>query len=416
MTVRHSAIGASSASRWFACPGSVRLSTQVPPKEDSIYSAQGSAAHAAIDDFLSRREKGETVDIYDYIGFEYEKGEFEVELSSEDVDAMAEFIKAVDEIRAKGKFILHTEAKFHLNPIYEGLFGTSDVVLISSDLKKLVVIDYKHGSGVPVEVKENKQLMYYALGAIQYVIEKHKLDPAYIDIAGWGGVFQEVEVVIVQPRCRHHAGAVRPWKVPAKTLDDFAEELGKRARETANPNAALVPGEEQCRWCPALAICPAFGQKTFEIAKADFAAAAPVFPKPDSLAPKDIARIMKFEPLMQEWLKSVSVYALHCLEHGQEIPGFKLVEKRANRKWTDEAAAQETLELVVNNPDDLIEKSFISPAKAEKLIGGKKGKDFVNSLVTIPQTGHTLAPDHDPREPIAGSAVEDFRYAPEARQ
>jgi hypothetical protein len=409
----HSSIGASSAERWFECPGSVRLAAQCPPKEDTVFSVQGSAAHAGIEDYYSKREKGFAVDILDYVGFEFSKGDIEYELTGEDVESMAEFVSAVEVISKEGKYIMHVEAKFALESIYPGLFGTADVVLMASDCSKLVVIDYKHGAGVPVEVGGNKQLTYYALGAIEYVCKKHKID--YLSVMGWGGVFKEVEIVVIQPRCRHRDGAVRREVVTGDVLDAFAVELAQRAKETANPNSELKTGSH-CRWCPALAICPAVAASTFEIAKADFAAQATdkrplVLPKAESLSPADLAKVMKHEAILQEWLKSVSTHAQHLLEHGQDVPGFKLVRKRANRRWTDEAVAQETLEMMSSDPDALWEKSFVSPAKAEKILG-KKGKDLVSGLVTTPEGGVTVAPDHDPREPIAGSAVTDFEQHP----
>ena len=404
MTKKHSILGASSASRWFACPGSVRLCQTVPPQADSIHSVQGSAAHAAIEDYYEKKEKGIEVDIYDYVGFEFTRGEFEYELTSDDVDAIAEYVRVVEDERAKGKYVFHSEAKFALDRIHPGLFGTADTVLMASNMKRLVVMDYKHGAGVPVEVNGNKQLKYYALGAIEYVCKKHKID--YLDMLGWGGVFKEVEIVVVQPRCRHKDGAVRRAVVSGEEMDAFAVELANKAKETEDPNAQLSPGDH-CRWCPALAICPGFSQKTMEIAKADFTPAGPKFPAPESLTAKDLAKIMQYEPLISKWLESVSAHAQHLLEHGETVPGFKLVKKRATRKWTDEETAAATLEMVVPDPETLYEKSFISPAKVEKLLG-KKAKGIVETLVTTPDTGTTIAPDHDPREQIAGSAVSDF--------
>lgn len=407
---KHSSIGASSAERWFECPGSVRLAAQCPPKEDTVFSVQGSAAHAAIEDYLTRHAKGEVFDVYDYVDdFTYTKGDIEYTLTSEDVDSIAEFLTALEEIRNEGKYVMHVEAEFSLESIHPGLFGTADVVLMASDCSKLLVIDYKHGAGVPVEVEGNKQLTYYALGAIEYVCKAHKID--YLSVMGWGGVFKAVEIVVIQPRCRHRDGAVRRHKVTGDALDKFAVELAQKAKETVDPNAKLSPGSH-CRWCPALAICPGVASQTFEIAKADFSVVATdkralVLPKPESLSPADIAKVMKHEAILQEWLKSVSTYAQHCLEHGQDVPGFKLVRKRANRRWTDETAAQETLEMMAPEPDALWEKSFVSPAKAEKILG-KKGKELVSALVTTPEGGVTVAPDHDPREQVAGSAVTDF--------
>lgn len=406
---KHSNTGASSAERWFECPGSVGLCATLPPREDTVYSVQGSAVHAALEDFYKKYESQDpdlTPPIPDdYLGFAYK----EYEMVEEDVDSMRQCIEYVEAKRETGKFLFHSEVRFDLSSLHPGLYGTADFALMASDLSKLVVIDYKHGAGMPVEVVDNKQLKYYALGAIKHVCDKHKID--YLSVLGWGSVFKEVEIVVVQPRCRHKDGPVRTWTVSREELDRFAAELVEKAKATEAKNAPFKAGSH-CKFCPALAVCRTVADYTFQLAQADFDGVSnPVnlkVPAPQTMNLADLAKVMRFEAVISDWLKAVATQAQHCLEHGQEVPGFKLVRKRGTRKWTDVEVAKETLEMVVQNPDDLYEKSFLSPAGVEKLIGKKKAKDILDSLVTVPETGVTIAPEHDPREAVAGSAVTDF--------
>lgn len=400
----HSVIGASSAYRWFECPGSVALSKQAPPQEDTIYARQGTAAHWVIEQFFKAWLEDKVVDVYDYDGLPAPNG---YELATEDIDSVKVFVDHVLEILKGGKYILHTEAKFDLSRIFPGLFGTGDIVLMESNMKRLKILDYKHGSGIPVNVVQNKQLLYYALGGVEFICKTHKID--YLSVMGWGKTFKEVEISVVQPRCRHKDGAVRAWVVPAEVLDAFAVELKTRAEATTKKNAPFKTGDH-CRFCPAIGICKAFNDKTFELAKSDFKAVSHpsnlLLPSPESLSKDEVKKIIDFADLITEFLKKVEAHAFNLMEHGEEIPGYKLVRKKSNRKWSDEEKAIETLGLYLKD-DQVFEKSLISPAAAEKLL--KKQKKVVEDLCYKPEAGNTLAPEHDPREAVVGSAVTDFK-------
>jgi len=401
---KHSPISASTAHRWFACPGSVELSKSAPPQKQSVYALQGSAAHWVIEQIL---KTDKPIDIYSFVGKIYKDEDLEYEIQEDDIDSCLVFVELINEVRGSAKYILHSEAKLDLSCIYPVLAGTADAILIESNLKRLKVYDYKHGSGVPVNVENNKQLLYYALGAINYVCDKHKID--YLSVLGWGQTFKEVEISIVQPRCRHKDGAVRSWVVPSDVLDAFAAELKEKAAATADKKAPLVTGSH-CRFCPALAICPAFTNQTFELAQADFkAVSSPVnlnLPAPQALTKPEIAKILNFADMISEWLKAVEAHALSVMEHGEEMPGFKLVKKRSNRKWIDESETAATLSMVLQD-EEMYKKSLLSPAQMEKTLG-KKRKGMIETLVMVPESGNTIAPEHDPREPVKGSAVADF--------
>lgn len=403
----HSSIGASSAYRWFECPGSVQLSAQAPPSEDTVYAQQGTAAHWLIERFYTAERTNQKIDLW---SFEGKLAPNNHEFLPEDIEAVEKFISFMDEYRKDGKFVLHAEAKFDLSGIFPGLYGTSDIVLMESNMKRLRVVDYKHGAGIPVEVENNRQLLYYALGAIQHVCTKHKID--YLSVLGWGSVFKEVEIVVVQPRCRHKDGIVRKWVVNAETLDKFAVELAEKAKATQVKNPPFKTGDH-CRFCPALAICPTFNNQTMEIVNADFKAVSHPsnlnLPSPESLSPGEIVKILDFSDLIIEFLKKVEGHALSLLEHGVEVNGYKLVKKKSNRQWRDEEEAKETLSLYLNE-EDMYEKKFVSPAKAEKLFNKeqKKEKKIIETLTVQPDNGNTIAPEHDPREAVSGSAVNDF--------
>lgn len=398
--VKHSPIGASSASRWFPCPGSPALIAKAPKQQPSKYADQGSGAHWVLEECL-----GTDKDPWDYVGVQFPDSEFEYEMEEEDIEAVIEAIDLIEQEMSDGKYILDKEVSFDLSTLYPGLYGTADIVLRSSDMKTLKVFDYKHGKGVPVEVYMNKQLLYYALGAVNWTAQKEGLE---LNLYGWGGVFERVELGVIQPRCRHKDGPLRKMEVTPKILDAFAIDLMVSAQATADPKAPLSAGDH-CRWCPALSICGQIEKRTQELAEVDFTPISSPdnlhLPEPGEMSTEKISKILNFSEVITNWLTQVRGYALERLQMGQEVPGYKLVAKKANRRWKDEDEASTFLQQTWEE-DELYDYEFKSPAKIEKMLGKHKGD--IEHLWYKPEVGNTMAPEHDKRSAISAGPGQDF--------
>jgi len=233
------------------CPGSVRLIPLAPPDEPSLYAERGTAAHWAAEYSLKT-----SCDPLDLEGEESPNGMI---LNQEDVEAVQVFTDLVRKDSEQTDKTVYTEVKFHLSKIHPEMWGTADYVAISEDLQSLQVLDYKHGAGVIVEVVDNLQLMYYTLGAIQFVCEKQELD--YLEVMDWGQVFKHVDVGIIQPRAKHVDGSIRTWRVPGPTLTKVATIFEKGIERALKSDAPLIPGSH-CRFCRALPICPKIDKTT----------------------------------------------------------------------------------------------------------------------------------------------------------
>lgn len=374
---KHSSLGASSAHRWFACPGSPRMCLEAPPQKQSEYAAEGTHAHTIAESVLKRN--GNWDDITD--------------ASPEELDHVQLYVDTVlrDKADLKGK--LEVEKKLDLSSIVPDGFGTNDA-LVYSRWEKLIVYDFKYGAGVPVEVEDNVQLLYYALGA-------------YLELADLE--FTEIEMVIVQPRCEHREGPVRRWTVPVEYLQEFAERLRKAAAATQASNAPLIAGP-QCRWCPAFAICPAAADRTTQVAIADFT--EPVVQKslktPETLTMAQIKTVLDNAGYLDAWLRAVEQYAEDTAKNGGTVPGYKLVKKRSNRKWLSETEAEKALKpkfgvRIYSDP------KILSPTQMEKMIGKKDGETtIIETLSECPDTGCCLVSESDPRPVVASPALTDF--------
>ena len=270
------------------------------------------------------------------------------------------------------------------------MFGTADAAVYNKDLIR--VYDYKHGAGVYVPVEHNTQGMYYALGAVHEYARKAK----------------EVEMVIVQPRCSI-GEPVRRWKISVKNLYQWRDEELKPAAEAAmKPGAPLVPGDH-CRdtFCPAMAQCPKLADAAYDMAKVEFGGEVTdlTLPAPELLTVAEIAKILGFAGILSSYASEVSNYAQKQLEAGVIVPGFKLVAKRTNRAWTEEAEAA----LKEKFGDDAFEQTdpkLKSPAVIDKM--GKEAKEFSENLWRKPEAGVTIAASTDKRPEAARPAAVDF--------
>lgn len=362
---KHSPIGASSMHRWSMCPGSIRLGKTVE-KRGSKYAEEGTAAHAVAEQWLRTGGCPNDVD--------------------EDTrEAVRVYVDALFADSSVPGMNCDVEVSFDLSDIYPGAYGTADAVAWNEFEGLLRVYDYKHGAGVPVEVENNPQLMYYALGAL---------------LQSKRGA-QDVEMVVVQPRCPHPDGPVRRWRIPAVDLVEFAAELVQYAKATEAPDAPLVPGD-WCRFCPASGVCPAVHAKAQEIAKRQFSQAF-------SYDPAVLADTLHWLPIVETWAKQVREFAYGEAEHGRCPPGFKLVAKRATRKWSgsdDEVVKFLTTRFSLGD-DDIYEQSIRSPAQIEKLLTKDARPELAN--ITIKESsGCALAPDSDKREPVRRDAKSEF--------
>lgn len=357
----HSPLGASQYDRWGkslgGCPGSVRLAAQFP-KTSSPYAEAGIRAHDTAFSILTGRPYSPLSDPEEQVA----------------VQTYVDFIESLGDRNDKARLWSALEQKFNLSNYYPRLYGTADAVFYWYGSKKLRVVDYKHGAGIPVEVVENPQLMYYGLGALNEL----------------GMPVSSIELTIVQPRCYHKDGPIRSWTTDAVRMLEFVADLIEDAKATEDPNAALNPGDH-CRWCSAQANCPAVQQKALTMAKQIF---SPIL----DYDPVKLAATLDSLPAIESWVKSVREFAYRESEHGRVPPGWKLVDKRATRKWKEEATADHLERNLGLKAQEVTDNSVKSPAQIEKLL--KTSLDHRMKMVRAHQTLNGVRQEEEAQQKI----------------
>lgn len=382
----HATLGASSASRWIACPGSVRLSEGMP-NVSSPFAQEGTAAHELAEACLQSGRNA-----ISYVGETFEG----VEVDEDMAEATQVYVDAVRAEAEQGQlFIEQRFSLADLNPPVP-MFGTADAVIWNAKTRVLTVMDLKFGAGVPVKVENSPQLSYYALGAMLALEKSHKIFP------------ERVKMVIVQPRYHHPDGFVRTFEIDSYSLRvEWAEYLIQAAYKTLDDDAELNPGDH-CKFCLAQAKCPRLHEQAVALAQSEFDDGFSP-PEPESLSDQQIADILEKAKVFKAWLIAVEGYAKHKLESGGGIPGYKLVAKRAQRKWTTEEDALELLTEMGLEEDELYTKKIISPAQAEDKLGKKKAvKERLAEIVTAESSGYTIAPLSDKRPAVIKSIEDEF--------
>jgi len=384
--MKHSPIGASSATRWMHCPGSVRMNKD-KKSTSSRFASEGTAAHTLCEMCLRSGN-----DPFFYINTKIIADDIEFIVDEEMVDAVQMYVDTINADISEGTELL-VENGFKLEHLHPMLWGTNDACVFQ-EFGVLRVYDFKYGKGIAVDAKDNSQLKYYAIGALDSMCD-----------------CVAVELVIIQPRARHADGPIRRWMTTPDEIVHFGIELKEAALETENPDAALHHGD-WCGFCPSLGSCPAVKKKNMEVAKLDFAPLtnddfAPV----KELDNEDISAIMRAEDLFKKWLKAVAAEAMNRANSGQEIPRCKLVRSVTRRKWVDEKVVGRKLHELLG--EDAYVNKLITLTQAEKKMKGRfedpaEAAEALRPLWEKPKGGTILVPEEDKRAAVLPSAQSDF--------
>jgi hypothetical protein len=351
-------VGGSTAKRVINCPGSVALVQKMPPKPSSEHADRGTLLHDVIAQMLEHNKPAS-----DFLGAKYADQILTQELIDE---KLTPALDALDEVDPTQNMVYEVETRVGFGDLLPGVFGSTD--LIGRIGTRAVVLDWKFGDGVVVDAVENPQLMFYAAASMRTPEAAWAFDGA-----------TEIELIIVQPPM------IRRWVTTRERIAAFELELVAAVKAAQRPDAKIAHGDH-CRWCAAKPICPVMnGAIDRQVQQAIV-----------NITPDQIGACLARADALETYIKDVRDLAFQILDKGGKVPGYKLVAKRATRKWVDDAAAEKALFEMGVEPHVT---EIISPAAAEKLL--KKSKlalpdDFVKSV----SSGNTMAPESDPRPAV----------------
>lgn len=369
---RHAFLSASASHRWINCPPSAKLCEGMPD-EPSTYAQEGTDCHELCA-YLVEKALGK--DVQDPTGhLSYYSEEMQSCAEEYCSYVMEQYVKAKEYCKDPTIFI---EQKLDFSRWVEDGFGTGDCVIIADEV--LHIIDYKHGLGVLVESEGNTQMMCYALGALD------AFDDLY-DI-------ERIEMTIFQPRRDN----ISTSSMSRKDLLDWAEMVLAPTAALAYEGKGEFKAGDHCQFCKAKAICRKRAESNLELARYDFA-------MPDTLSEIEIAAILPKIDQLIAWGNDLKDYALVQAQNGTRYEGFKVVEGRSNRKYTDEDAVARTVSDAGYDP---YEKKLLGVTAMSSLLGKKRFEELLGSLIYKPPGKPALVPESDKR-PAMDTAAEDFK-------
>ena len=371
---KHSLLSASASHRWLNCPPSARLCEKYEDKP-SEYAQEGTDCHELcaykVEKALGHRVRNPTENLTYY--------------NSEMEDCAEGYCSFVMEQVAEAKkrcadplVLVEQRLDYSRYVGIDGSFGTGDCVIVSDGL--LHIIDYKHGLGVLVSAEKNSQLSCYALGALDL------FDGIY-DIT-------EVSLTIYQPRREN----VSTYTMSKDELLTWADTVLSPTAKLAYDGKGDFKAGDHCQFCKAKANCRKRAEYNLELARYDFE-------MPAALEDDEVASILTKVDELVSWASDLKEYALQKALSGTKFTGFKVVEGRSNRKYTDEDAVARTVEAAGFDP---YEKKLLGITAMSQALGKKMFEELLGGLVYKPPGKPALLPESDKR-PAMKTAIEDFK-------
>lgn len=380
----HALLSASSAHRWLYCTKSARLEEEFPDTTSEA-AKEGTLAHELAE--LKIRHYFQTVDFgrqkYSRRVNKLKKEELWQDEMEGYTDTYLDYIKSTALSQETEPYVAIEKRVDYSVFVPEG-FGTADCILIGGGI--IHVIDFKYGKGVKVEAEGNPQLALYALGA--YEVYK-MLYP-----------IKTIKMSIVQPRI---SDDVSEWECSLEELLAFGNFAKEKAALAYAGEGSFAPGNKTCKFCRARQTCRARSdynvKQAFDITEL-----------PPLITDEEVGERLKKLKDVVKYQKDLQEYALSQCLAGKDIPGWKAVEGRGSRDWTDMDKAFEVLQASGISEAMLWERKPLTLAQVEKIVGKKEFYECVGDMVDKKPGKPALVEESDKRQAITNKVTADEAF------
>ena len=374
---KHAYLSASASHRWLACPPSAKLCANILDQA-SEYAQQGTDCHELCAYLVEKALGRDVIDPTENLTY------YDAEMQNcaeEYRNYVLEQIEAAKEFCKDPQVMI--EQRLDFSRWVENGFGTGDCVIVADEV--LQIIDYKHGLGILVSAGDdeyggNSQMMCYALGALEVFGDIYDIN--------------QIKMTIFQPRRNN----ISTYTISKEDLLKWADEILAPTAQLAYVGKGEFNAGDHCTFCKVKATCRKRAEYNLELAKYDFK-------MPATLDDTEIAAILEKVDEMISWGNDIKDYALQQAQSGVHFEGWKIVEGRSNRKYTDENAVADTVKDAGFDP---YEKKLLGITAMSTLLGKKKFEELLGGLIYKPPGKPTLVPESDKR-PAMNTAKDDFK-------
>ena len=368
----HAFLSASSSARWTRCPPSAKLCAEAGDRS-SPYARQGTDAHSLCEYLLLKalhrhaRDPTEDLEFYDQ----------EMQNCAEGYRCFV--MEQIEEVKEHcSDPYIGVEQRLDFSRWVPEGFGTGDCVIVADGI--LHIVDFKYGLGILVPAEHNSQLSCYALGAYDALGDLYDIE--------------KVKLSIYQPRREH----IDTWETSLSDLLDWADNVLSPAAKLAMKGEGEFQAGDHCQFCAVKATCRARAEFNMKLAEHEFK-------QPDLLDDDEVAEILDKADSLISWAGDVKDYALSQALSGKHYPGFKVVEGRSTRKYTNDEKVAETVEEAGFDP---YEKKLKGIMAMTSELGKKRFNELLGGLVYKPPGKPVLVRDSDKR-PEFHTEVNDFK-------
>jgi hypothetical protein len=352
----HALLGASRAHKWLNCTPSAVLEASMADTS-SEYAAEGTLAHAVAESMLKGREVAGEEELLDYV---------------------RQYVDTVDQL--KGQRLIEQRVSFA--DYAPGGFGTCDAIVCAGT--EMHILDLKYGQGVPVYAKDNPQLRFYALGAL--------------DMLDWVADFKRIHMWIVQPRLHN----ITRETLTVKDITAWGESIKPYALMASKGEGKQQVGD-WCQFCKARAVCSARRERSLQALEM----------QGKTITLDNIREALGVADTLVSWAKDVKTYALKLVLEGVPISGYKLVEGRTTRRYKNPIRLEGQLRDAGYAENVFLEKKLKGLGELKKALGAKVFKTRVEPELYTPDPSPTLVPDTDPRTEWLQITKSDFDFEEE---
>lgn len=373
----HALLSASSAHKWLNCTPSARLEYKLPDTAGAA-AAEGTLAHSLCELKLTKifTDQNMTTRTYNSRLKKLKEDSLYQPEMDRFTDEYVEYVKEIAFSMPAAPTMM-VEKRLDYSAYAPEGFGTGDCVMLQGT--ELHIVDFKYGKGVPVKAEGNPQLALYALGAL----------------AEYGFIYPVEKIVlhIVQPRISN----IDRWETTVEEITAWGGWVKERAELAYKGEGEFHEGTwcDSC-FCKIAGTCRHRAEKHLQLMETAMGKDNLVTDH-STLSDEEIGAILKKAQFLASWVKKLESYAQNRLLEGGQIPGWKLVEGRSNRTFTDTEAAFRAIVEAGYDRALLYEEKPITLTEAEKLVDKKVWDTVAASYVVKPQGKPTLVPADDKR-------------------
>lgn len=376
----HALLSPSGSHRWMHCTPSARLEENLPESTSSA-AEEGTVAHELAEYALDMYLKGEYVPLLDELPAPKHIAANRYYSSEMDKYVTDYVCYVCDLYETQEGAEMHIERKFDLTSYVPECFGSCDCDIVGE--KVLNIIDLKYGKGVPVDAKDNSQLMMYALGVLRSLSPKRQAE------------IETVRMHIAQVRLGNYS----VFEMTARDLTHWGIHVLRPTAERAWAGQGETKVGSHCKFCKFKAQCRA--QKEALVNEFE------THGETKALTLDEIGDILSKSDMFTDWLASVKTFAMQAVTRGEKVKGWKLVEGRSVRVINDTETAIERLKAIGLSTEDITNSKLKGIGDLERLVGKKPLAATLDGLIVKPQGLPTLAPESDKREALSPT-IDDF--------